>query len=136
MTVSWKFNEEIIGFTASAPYEGWVALDFNTKNDIVGSNLIMVSVSNGKVKSEDFFVIGVGNPKPVNQLGSKPQVISASGSESAGKTQISFSMPTRALDKYHLDLQKGSKIWLICAFSMEDEFDHHSRMQEHVEVEL
>nr|WP_299000437.1 DOMON domain-containing protein [uncultured Allomuricauda sp.] len=136
MNVSWDFNDNTITFSASAPDDGWIALGFNTKNDIVGSNLIMVNVIDGKVKAEDFFVVGVGNPKPVAKLGSQSQVIAASGRESSKKTWVSFSLPTTAMDKYHMDLKKGNSIWLICAFSMEDEFDHHSRMRKHVEVRL
>ncbi|PRX57861.1 DOMON domain-containing protein [Flagellimonas meridianipacifica] len=136
MDISWKFEDNAITFTASAPDDGWIALGFNSKNDIVGSNLIMVNVVDGKVNTEDLFVLGVGNPKPVNQLGSQSQVMGASGKESSEKTWVSFSLPTKAFDKYHMDLKKGDTIWLICAYSMEDEFDHHSRMRKHVEVEL
>ncbi|MEM8847229.1 MAG: DOMON domain-containing protein [Bacteroidota bacterium] len=136
MDVSWSFKDNVITFKASAPDDGWIALGFNTKDDIVGSNLIMVNVIDGTVTSEDLFVVGVGNPKPVSQLGSQSQVIEASGGESSEKTWVSFSLPTDAFDNYHMDLIKGEKIWLICAFSMEDEFDHHSRMRKHVEVEL
>ncbi|MEM9361084.1 MAG: DOMON domain-containing protein [Bacteroidota bacterium] len=136
MDVSWTFKDNTITFDASAPDDGWIALGFNTKDDIVGSNLIMVNVIDGTVNSEDLFVVGVGNPKPVSQLGSQSQIIDASGGESSEKTWVSFSLPTDAVDKYHMDLKKGEKIWLICAFSMEDEFDHHSRMRKHVEIEL
>ena len=136
MEVSWEFHDNLVTFSASAPDDGWIAIGFNSKDDIVGSNLIMINVDKGIVNSEDFFVVGFGNPKPVAQLGSESQIKNAAGKESSGKTWVSFSLPTTALDKYHMDLKAGEKIWLICAFSMEDEFDHHSRMRKHVQIEL
>ncbi len=136
MKISWEFQQDHIRFTASAPDDGWVALGFNTKNNIVGSNLVMVGVKGSNATSEDFYVVSAGNPKPVASLGSKSQIADAEGEDKNGVTTISFSIPIKASDKYHKDLSKGQKIWLICAYSMEDEFDHHSRMRRHVQITL
>ncbi len=136
MDISWKFENDRITFTATAPDDGWVALGFNTENNIVGSNLIMTSVNGSKVNIEDFYVVSAGNPKPVVSLGSKSQIINNSGFESERTTTVTFSLPIAAFDIYHKNLKKGNKIWLIGAYSMEDEFDHHSRMRKHVEITL
>lgn len=136
MNVSWEFQQDSIVFEADAPDDGWIALGFNSKNDIVGSNLIMVNVINGKASAEDFFVVSAGNPRPVEEFDVKPQVSKVSGTESNGQTKVRFSLPVKASDTYHFNLQKGHEIWLICAYSMEDEFDHHSRMRKHVKIEL
>ncbi|UII76836.1 DOMON domain-containing protein [Flagellimonas sp. HMM57] len=136
MTISWEFEKDNILFTASAPDDGWVALGFNTEDDIVGSNLIMVNVKNNGAKAEDFYVVSAGNPKLVTLLGSESQIIEKSGFEIDGKTTVKFTLPVKAFDKYHQNLKKGDTIWLICAYSMEDEFDHHSRMRKHIKVTL
>ena len=136
MKVSWEHKGDMVTFTASAPDDGWVALGFNSKNDIVGSNLIMIGVKEGKITEEDFYVVGAGNPKPVGVLGSKSQIRNPGGTDKNGITTITFSLPVKAFDKYHYDLSKGNTLWLICAYSMEDEFDHHSRMRRHVEITL
>ncbi|NAY92355.1 hypothetical protein GTQ34_10525 [Muricauda sp. JGD-17] len=136
MKVSWQHHDEVVSFTASAPDDGWVALGFNSKDDIVGSNLIMVGVTGSKVTAEDFYVVSAGNPQPVKSLNSESQIINSSGSEENGITTVTFSIPIKAFDDYHFDLTKGRKLWLICAYSMEDEFDHHSRMRKHVEITL
>ncbi len=136
MKVSWEHQGDMVTFTASAPDDGWVALGFNSKNDIVGSNLIMIGVKDTKITKEDFYVVSAGNPKPVGTLGSKSQIINPSGTDKNGITTITFSLPIKALDKHHFDLHKGKRLWLICAYSMEDEFDHHSRMRRHVEITL
>ncbi|MEO1012075.1 MAG: DOMON domain-containing protein [Bacteroidota bacterium] len=136
MEITWHHSQDTITFTASAPDDGWIALGFHTENTIVGSNLIMIGVKGTVVTSEDFYVIGAGNPRPVDRLRSRNQIRNPSGHEDAHSTTVTFSIPTKALDKYHKNLAKGKKIWLICAYSMEDEFDHHSRMRKHVQVTL
>ncbi len=136
MQISWEHKEGQIAFTASAPDDGWVALGFNTKNNIVNSNLVMIGVTEDGVQAEDFYVVSAGNPKPVKSLGSKSQIKNYHGWEKQGRTTITFSLPVESTDDYHLDLKKGDKIWLICAYSMEDDFGHHSRMRRHVEITL
>ncbi|MEO0573429.1 MAG: DOMON domain-containing protein [Bacteroidota bacterium] len=137
MDITWEFmGTDEIRFTATAPDDGWVALGFNDKDDIVGCNLIMVSVHDEAIISEEFFVKGVGDPKPVYTVGSSSQHQVTAGSEKGEKTTISFSMPTVKIDDKHYNLRKGDVIWLICAYSMEDEFDHHSRMRKHIKITL
>lgn len=137
MDITWTYsNNNKVTFTATAPDDGWVALGFNDKDAIVHSNLIMVSVQDDLTYSEEFYVMGIGNPRPINKVGSSIQHTVISGSENGGKTTISFSMPIAKTDDKHYSLQKGDTIWLICAYSMEDEFDHHSRMRKHVRITL
>lgn len=136
MEISWEFTEDHVEFTASAPEDGWIAIGFNSENNIVGSNLYMVNVTPTKVNAEDLFVVSVGNPKPVIALGSNSQITNYSGIETKEGTRVKFSLPRTAIDNYHFNLKEGQKIWLICAYSMEDEFDHHSRMRKHVHVTL
>ncbi len=44
MTVSWHFAEGFIDITATAPTRGWVAVGFNRRDEIVGTNLVMGAV--------------------------------------------------------------------------------------------
>ncbi len=136
MHIEWKHEKDNVLFTASAPEDGWVAIGFNTQNNIVGSNLIMIGVKDQKAISEEFYVVGIGNPQPVNELESTQQHSNVKGTEKNGKTTVSFSIPTNSIDDKHYNLKKGDEIWLICAFSMEDDFDHHSRMRKHVKITL
>lgn len=137
MDITWEYSDtNTITFTATAPDDGWVALGFNDNDDIVNSNLIMVSVQDGVIVSEEFYVIGLGDPKPIYAIGSSAQHKIIAGSENGEKTTISFTMPTVKADDRHYSLQKGDTIWLVCAYSMEDEFDHHSRMRKHVKITL
>ena len=136
MTVEWVFRKNRVFFTLTAPTEGWVALGFNEKDDIVNTNLIFCRVKSGKVELSDHYVVAVGNHQPTEKLGGKSAFDDILGDEKGGKTTVSFSMPIKSNDKWHYDLIEGSKRWFICAFSAEDDFNHHSRMREHREAKL
>lgn len=136
MEVKWTEQGDHFSFELSAPTKGWVALGFNQKNSIVHTNLVMAAVKEGKVETEDFYVVGFGNPQPIATLGGKAAIRQVEGEEKAGRTTIRFSIPKEAVDKYHYNLKPGQELWLICAYSRADEFDHHSMMRQHVRVQL
>lgn len=136
MDIQWADKGDHWSFELSAPTEGWVAVGFNQKNNIVHTNLIMGAVSKGQVKTEDFYVVGFGNPQPVTKLGGTSAINQVEGEELNGHTAIRFSIPKKAIDRYHYDLKPGEDLWLICAYSRADEFDHHSMMRQHVKVKL
>ena len=111
MHVAWRFVDDAIEFTATAPTTGWVAVGFNTKDDIVGANLVMGAVQHGILQIADKYVVDFGDPRR-------------------------FRLPITASDRYHLNLQPGTTLYLIAAYSMDDDFAHHSRMRKHVQITL
>lgn len=135
MQVSWKFKGEYLYVQMNAPLQGWVALGFNDQNNIVRTDLVMVAVSQNRVEHEEFFVVGMGNPKPTSSLGGTKWVKDVSGQESEEGTSIAFAIHTTA-SKHHYELKEGQEIWLICAYSESDDFDHHSRKRRHIKVKL
>lgn len=136
MEVHWEFYKDTITFTAVAPDDGWIGLGFNTQDAIKGSNLFLFNHTKNGDAAMEYYVVGPGNPKPIQSMGSQEQLITYTTQEIKGHTQVTFSLPTSALDDYHFDLKPNTSIWLICAYSMEDEFEHHSRMRKHVKVTL
>jgi DOMON domain len=136
MTVDWHHKNDCVFFKISAPTEGWVTLGFNDKDDILHANLIFCRVQSGKVEVADHFVVEFGDHQPTEKLGGVSVVKDISGEEKDGKTTVSFSIPTQSLDKFHFNLEEGTQRWFICAFSAEDDFNHHSRMRAHRVVTL
>ncbi|MEM8531362.1 MAG: DOMON domain-containing protein [Chloroflexota bacterium] len=136
MKVTWYREGSFWVFETTAQTEGWVAVGFNIQNDIVGSNLIMGSVADGVPRLADHFVVGVGDHQPVAQLGGTSQVELLKASEKDGQTMIRFRIAADARDEFHYDLRSGSSIYLILAYSVDDDFDHHSRLRQHVQVTL
>jgi hypothetical protein len=133
---SWHFEHEQVVFNISAPTGGWVALGFNQRDDIVHSNLVMGAVVDGELIIEDQYVVSPGKHPSVKAIGGEPAVFAAEGLEENGRTAISFHIPQTANDQFHYDLAPSQEIHLICAYSQEDDFAHHSRMRKHIKVTL
>ncbi len=135
MTVRWSLQPGgTIECTMTAPTTGWLALGFNTHDDIVGTNLIMASIEQGKVRIEDQYVVRSGEHLPVNMLGGTSAVSNVQGTEQHGISTVSFTITQHAQDRFHHNLTEAASVFLICAYSMEDDFAHHSRMRQHVKV--
>lgn len=137
MTVSWIFDETgNIQFRLSAPLKGWVAIGINTEEQLVGSNLIMASVKGETLSISDKYVVGLGDPRDMEKLGAHSKASLISGQEDDAGTIVEFAIPAKSEDQYHFDLQKGKVIYLTMAFSVDDDFGHHSRMRTMVKVTL
>lgn len=96
----------------------------------------MSGVSEGKSYLSERYVVGMGNHKPITSLGGKEVVQLIEAEEKNGTTRVSFSIPCTSNDSFHYDLREGTSIYLICAFSMEDDLTHHSRMRQHIKIKL
>lgn len=136
MQVEWEYTGDLLTFRLHSPYQGWVGLGFNETNDIVNTNLVMGAVTEDRTQMEEFYVVGFGDPQPVVSLGGKLAVQAYEGVEDATGTSFQFTVDTSIQDDYHYDLRPGQKVWLICSYSMEDDFGHHSIMRRHLEIEL
>lgn len=137
MQVQWQFQANgFVEFTVSTPSTGWVALGFNTEDDIVHTNLIMASVKSGVLRIEDQYVVQAGQHPNVASLGASPQVQDAQGLETNGRTTVRFRLPQQASSRYHYNLTEAAEVFFICAFSTDDDFRHHSAMRQHIRVRL
>ncbi len=137
MTVEWTFKDENqINFKLTSPSNGWVAIGLNTKKQLVGSNLIMVGVSEKHEVISDRYIISIGNHQSIEDLGGKASTQLLSAKNDNGGTTVEFTLSTKATDAYHLNLEKGKKIHLIMAYSHDDDFMHHSAMRTSLEIIL
>ncbi len=136
MTISWTYDENLVHFQLNAPNDGWVALGFNSRNDIKDTHLLMFATKDGKSSYQELYVKAAGNPVPVKQLFEKDTQINYKVSESGKKTKVEFSIDLRTYPEFSTGIQKGSEVWLICAYSEDDDFEHHSMMRKHIKVTL
>jgi DOMON domain len=136
MQIQWHLQGGNVHVHLTAPTTGWVAVGFNTRDDIVGSNLIMAAVQQGQVRIEDQYVVRTGEHPLVTTLGGTSAVSNARGTEQNGRTSVSFAIAQHNTDRFHYNLTEAARIYLICAYSAEKDFGHHSRMRQHVEVML
>jgi len=136
MTVRWKMEKEYIYFEIEAPTSGWVAIGFNETTSLAGTYLLMGRIRNGKAEVVEHYTEKPGNYKPIADLGIPNQVISISGDEKGNLTKLKFSIPISKSSKYHKQLSTESKWTLLFAYSVDDDFQHHSIMRTSVNIKL
>ncbi len=136
MVVQWHYQAEQLIIDATAPDIGWVGIGFNVTDDISKASLIMAGVDRGKTYLSERFVIGPGQHQTVKALGGAEVVKLILAETNDQSTHIRFSIPVNAVDRFHYSLLPGQAIYLICAFSMEDDLQHHSRMRQHLKIKL
>ncbi|MEL6193379.1 MAG: DOMON domain-containing protein [Bacteroidota bacterium] len=136
MTVTWSYEGEKLKMELTAPNDGWVALGFNHKNDIKDTHLLMFTYENGNSLINDLYVKAAGNPVPVKEMFNDKADVSYECAEQGKVTKVSFTIDAATYPDYSTSIKEGTKLWLICAFSEDDDFAHHSMMRKHVEVTL
>jgi len=136
MIVRWKMEKESIYFEMEAPTNGWVAIGFNETTSLAGTYLLMGRIRNGKAEVVEHYTERPGNYKPIADLGIPNQVISISGDEKGNLTKLKFSIPISKSSKYHKQLSKETKWTLLLAYSVDDDFQHHSIMRTSMEIIL
>lgn len=122
--------------TLQAPTAGWVGVGFNHKNAIVHSDLLLLHIVDGVATAQDMYVKGFGDPRQDSTLGGADDIEILSAEERSDMTYIRFRRPYQTKDEYDYPLREGEDFWLILAYSTHDDFAHHSRMRQHVKVEL
>ncbi len=122
--------------TLEAKTHGWIGVGFNDKNSIVNSDLLLFNSINGKASSTDLYVKGVGNPRKDIDLGGANTIKLLSSIEKNGITRVVFSIPLRSGDPFDFEHRLNTSYWLILAYSVEDDFNHHSRVRKHVPFKL
>lgn len=132
MTLHYQVQADHLLLTLTAPMTGWVAIGFNETNHIVGSDLKMMGLKHGSSYASDQYVVGVGkHPTDISQGGASDiEVIQAH--EAGGQTKMVFRLPLTNADKWDFQHQLNKPFWLILAYSVSDDLDHHSRVRRHV----
>lgn len=136
MKFEWRFDEGKLVCKLTAPANGWLAVGFNTKKGLANTNLVMAAVVNGQTTISDRYILGAGDHREVVALGGTSAVTLLKGDEAGAHTSVHFEMNLVSLDDWHHVLEEGSSIHLLMAYSLEDDFQHHSIMREHLEITL
>lgn len=136
MTFAYELEDDLIHIELTAPTQGWVGVGFNHENSIVGSDLLLFRVKNGKSEGLDMKVKGIGDPVEDKNLGDQVSFLDLAGAETNSKTTVRFSRSLVTGERSDFALQEGASFWLILAYSMHDDFGHHSRMRRHVRIKL
>ncbi|MEL6924411.1 MAG: DOMON domain-containing protein [Bacteroidota bacterium] len=137
MQVSWQLRGDYLEVEVFGPTDGWVAIGFNEKSGLKGTNLIMANVVDGKATVADHYIVGVGDPRKIKDLdGGRAHIDQVSGSEGSEGTSVKFRIYRKAKDPYHFDLMQQRQYYMLLAYSQADEFEHHSIMRTETRIEL
>lgn len=136
MTINWSYSGDRIFFEMQAPTQGWVAIGFNDSAEIKGTYLLMGNVINDKPQVVEHFTISPGNYKPFKTLGADNEAQDIEGFESNDRTQLKFSLPINPTNHYARNLKNGLEYNMLIAYSLDDDFTHHSIMRASIKVRL
>ncbi len=136
MEVSWWYEQNELVIDVVSPANGWVAIGFNERDHIVATNLIMLGVRNGKPYLSDRYVVGFGDHRSVEELGGEIRAHLLVAEEFSTGTHVRFSIPASPRDEHHYNLLPNTERYLIAAYSVSDDLDHHSRQRAHMLFEL
>lgn len=129
MELRWGFKKRI-HFEMRAPTVGWVAVGFNTVRQLPSSMLIMGAVyPDGSVMVQDHVIVAIGEHKARTALGLASRLGPVAGEQTRNLTTVQFSLPTEATDDLSLPLEMGLDYHLILAYSVDRDFQHHSRVR-------
>ena len=101
-----------------------------------GTNLIMASVEQDFYRVDDRYIVAPGNHQSMEALGMHDQILDRYGEEHRGKTFIHFTIPLKAKDTFHVTLTEGEQYHLLMAYSLKDDFQHHSIMRTSTKIKL
>lgn len=135
MTCTYEIQSDSIEIILEAPTTGWLGIGFNAKNDIVGSDLLLFRIRENHSEGEDQFVRGFQDHPTDRSLGGTTQFRLLEGEERNGVTKIKFRIPLQSPDSFDFKHQVRAPFWLILAYSVSDDFDHHSKMRKHQQIQ-
>ncbi len=136
MIVRWEIVKKHIHFEMEAPTDGWVTIGFNETTTLAGTYLLMGRIRNGKAEVVEHYTEKLGSYKPISDYGISSQTNDIAGNEKGNRSKLHFSIPIKKTSKYHQQLSPGTKWSLLLAYSLEDDFQHHSIMRTSVEIKL
>ncbi|MEQ9301728.1 MAG: DOMON domain-containing protein [Cyclobacteriaceae bacterium] len=129
LQVNWRASDGQVHFDLTAPTAGWVAIGLNSGDELTGTYLIMTRVVEGQAEVVEHKVMSPGVYRPFHELGAETAVSNVHGSERKGNTTVSFSLPELNASPLAMPMQEGQSYMLLMAYSISDDFQHHSIMR-------
>jgi hypothetical protein len=137
-SMEWSVEGNSLSVTASAPTTGWIAVGFEPSAAMKDADIVIGYVEDGQVFISDDWGDGHISHSPDTELGGTSDVTGVSGTETDGRTEISFSIPMSSGDAYDKVLQQGSTIKMILAYGPDDadDFQGYHAWADTIELEL
>lgn len=114
--LTWKPEGQNLHVTVKAPTTGWVAVGFDPSLGMMDANLILAYVAGGNVVARDDFGTAVNSHDADTNLGGVDNVMNPTGAETAGSTEVSFTIPLDSGDTYDRKLVVGQTYRVLLAY--------------------
>lgn len=132
---TWSHLDEILLCRFDAPTPGWLAVGFNSKEQLQGTRFIIATTSEEALRLEEH-IAEVPAHRNVRDLG-LPEVANAqAGRFENGRSLLTFSMPVKVPGQPELDLGDSAWAYLMLAWSHDTDFNHHSAWRKHYSIIL
>ena len=109
--------DDHLEISVTAPTTGWVAVGFEPTAMMRDANLIVGYVdAGGTLHIRDDYGTGATSHEPDVELGGTSDFYDESGSEDAGSTSVSFSLPLDSGDEYDRSLMEDNDYTVLFAY--------------------
>ncbi len=115
MDLKWKVEDEWLYVSVSAPTTGWVAVGFDPTGKMQDANIIIAYMKDSKLNIQDDYGSAPTRHQADGNIGGTLDVSEPAGSESNGKTEISFRIELDSGDKKDRPLKPGNSYKVILA---------------------
>ncbi len=134
MRASWRVQGEELVIELEAATTGWMVVGFNDRDAIVGADLKFVRVVDGVATLHDHHVVGPGDHRDDTLHGGSVEGRILEYAQADGRTRARVSLPLAPTDRHDRPLRSAG--WMILAWSVSPDLDHHSRVRRHLSLTL
>jgi hypothetical protein len=133
---SWKFENHFLQIELESKSAGWFAVGFNESSDLKGTKLFMASIDRGKLNLSERQIIDIGIHKSLTELGLIEEKTIIDFSETKNRKYLKFKIPVKSKNQFSKDFQSGKVFHILLAYSLENDFSHHSIYRTSVKIVL
>jgi hypothetical protein len=121
--LQWKVDGTLLHITVSAPTTGWIGVGFDPTNRMLGANFLIGWVDDDDLEAHvsDEYGHQTTAHQPDTAGGGNDDVTDVSGTQTAGKTELSFTIPLDSGDDVHdKPLAEGETHRFLVAYGATD----------------
>lgn len=141
MELTWTTTADRLEGELRAPTEGWVLVGFNRLHEgrergLPGARLFFFAVDSSGTTRVEEHIADPPSHAPRARASGEAAVRVVQAERRGSSTHVRFSLPLGPVHGSDVALEAGAPTELILAYSVSDDFDHHSRRRVHRRVEL
>ncbi|WKN44533.1 DOMON domain-containing protein [Tunicatimonas pelagia] len=131
ITFQYRLHADSLEIQVSAPTHGWVAVGFHNDAKLIGNDLLMFSVIDGMVVYQEYIRNWNDHPEDT-ALGGENSIDVIGYLEDETSTTVKFKIPINSGDSFDTIHQPNRDFYLLLAYSVEDDFNHHSMVRKQI----